>query len=356
MGRARAAYYRRVFAAYLGRRPSHLTFWHETPELHAAGIRAAHEQRLGSYYMSFRRKALYAGPFDAQGIPVLDYRGTIGRQYNPIAIAQYALGNYNLHDCQKKWTASVRCVGTSTQGRDELGAVHAPEQRELGRRRFLQAAGWLLDNLERNAQGRRVWNHHFDWEYRTPLKAPWYSALAQGQGLSVLVRAHRATGDEAYMAAARMVFDTFLHSTEQGGVACRDESGNLWFEEAIVSPPTHILNGFIWAAWGIHDYWLHTQERQALDLFNAATATLRNALGRFDCGYWSLYEQSGTRLPMLASPFYHRLHITQLQVMYALTQDPFFLEHAGRWSKYGRRPLNRARAWLGKAAFKLLYY
>ena len=43
-----------------------------------------------------------------------------------------------------------------------------------------------------------------------------------------------------------------------GGVTYTDREGYKWFEEAIVEPPTHVLNGFIWATWGVYDYFLHT--------------------------------------------------------------------------------------------------
>ena len=46
--------------------------------------------------MKFREKADYAGHHDPNGIPMLDYRGAIGLQYNPIAIAQWGLANYNI--------------------------------------------------------------------------------------------------------------------------------------------------------------------------------------------------------------------------------------------------------------------
>src|SRR3974390_1353082 len=87
----RVHYYRRIFSAYLGPGKSQLTFWHEAPE---ANSRASYD-RLGEYYMRFAEKADYPGRYDADGIPMLDYRGQIGLQYNPIAIAQYGLGNYN---------------------------------------------------------------------------------------------------------------------------------------------------------------------------------------------------------------------------------------------------------------------
>jgi heparosan-N-sulfate-glucuronate 5-epimerase len=86
---ARWPYYRRILRAYLVPGRSQLTFWHETPEMNE---RASYDC-IGEYYMLFREKADYTGHFDASGIPMLDYRGAIGLQYNPIAIAQWGLAN-----------------------------------------------------------------------------------------------------------------------------------------------------------------------------------------------------------------------------------------------------------------------
>ena len=135
-----------------------------------------------------------------------------------------------------------------------------------------------------------------------------------------------------------------------------DERGNLWFEEYIVSPPTHILNGFIWAAWGVYDYFLATESNTARDLFAQAVRTLRANLNRYDLGFWSLYEQSGTLLPMVASPFYHRLHVVQLRVMHRLTGDETFARRADKWEAYARSRAKRTRALCYKSAFKLGYY
>lgn len=319
------AYYRRIFSAYILGGKSHLTFWHEIPTQNPN----ATPTELGEYYMLFAAKADYKGHYDACGIPQLDYHGQIGRQYNPIAIAQYGLGNFNL------WRRT------------------ADAERK---KKFFTIADWLVSNLEQNSHGIFVWNHHFDWEYRDPLKAPWYSALAQGQGISVLVRAHRESGDAHYFEAAQSAFVSFQRPVEQGGVAFTDESRDLWFEEYIVSPPTHILNGFIWALWGIYDYALVTRDPAAEELFARGVRTLLHNLERYDLGFWSLYEQSGTRLPMVASPFYHRLHIVQLRVMHRLTGEEEFARIADRWETYSRNSWNRARALVYKSAFKLCYY
>jgi hypothetical protein len=323
-------YYRRIFSAYLLGGKSHLTFWHETP---AENPRASLTE-LGEYFMPFTTKANYQGAYDQSGIPQLDYHGSIGLQYNPIAIAQYGLGNYNL------WRSS-----------------NDPDRR----RKFFLVADWLVANLEQNRQGLAVWNHHFDWEYRDTLKAPWYSGLAQGQGISLLVRAHkestqRESNAAGYLDAAQRAFASFQHSIADGGVAFTDASGDLWFEEYIVSPPTHILNGFIWALWGVHDYFLATKDASAQDLFVRGVRTLLHNLNRYDLGFWSLYEQSGTRLPMVASAFYHKLHIVQLRVMHRLTGEKAFLAVADRWEGYTQSRVKRARALFYKSAFKLSYY
>src|ERR1700730_10384506 len=190
----RLNYYRRIVSAYLLGGKSHLTFWHETPEENLN----ANPGELGEYYMLFAEKADYDGAFDSAGIPQLDYRGKIGRQYNPIAIAQYGLGNYNF----------FRRTGDGA-----------------GRKKFLLVAEWLRTHLEKNPQGLPVWNHYFDWEYRDTLRAPWYSALAQGQGISMLVRAHKESGDIRYIEAAKLALASFFKPVTDGGVIFTDEHG-----------------------------------------------------------------------------------------------------------------------------------
>ncbi len=127
---------------------------------------------------------------------MLDYHGHIGLQYNPIAIAQYGLGNYNLLRSGDRATRSPQKFLAASR----TGAQHLAEE-------------------SRTASGSGT--HHFDWEYRDTLKAPWYSGLAQGQGISLLVRAHHATRDPKYDVAARRSFESFTRSVDEGGVLFR---------------------------------------------------------------------------------------------------------------------------------------
>ena len=318
-------YYCRLLAPYLTRQKSQLSFWHGTPEVNPN----LKTDEIGEYYMSFVYKADYAGYFDDAGIPMLDYHGKVGKQYNPIAIAQYALGCFNVYK-------------------------RTNEKKYLDM--FVKQVDWLVDNLVPNEKGINVWNHNFDWEYRDLLRAPWYSALAQGAGLSALVRAYVLLKDEKYLEAAKKAFESFKYELVDGGVTYTDSDGYIWFEETIVYPPTHILNGFMWALWGIYDYYLLTKDNSAKELFDKAVVTLNDNLKKFDLGFWSLYEQSGTRLQMIASHFYHSLHVVQLMVTYKLTQNEVFLKFHKKWDACQKNKLYRFISLLWKALFKLLHY
>jgi heparosan-N-sulfate-glucuronate 5-epimerase len=321
----RVAYLRRVAAAYLGKAPSQLTFWHEPPEINER----AFSEPCGEYYHCFFTKADYDAHRDTAGIPMLDYRGHVGRQYNPIAIAQWGLGNFN-----------------------RFRRTNAPDRRA----RFLAASNWLVANLSPNTHGVPVWKHHFDWEYRDTLKSGWYSALSQGQGVSLLCRAYGETGELRYLDAAREAFRSMTVHVREGGVTIPEGVDGCWLEESIVDPPTHILNGFLWAAWGVHDFAVTTGDDEAEDLLEACRHTARRQVPSYDCGYWSLYEHSGTRLKMLASPFYHRLHISQLRITARLLRISELNGWAARWQSYAESGLCARRAFVAKAIFKLAYY
>jgi hypothetical protein len=315
-----------LIPAYVLRKNSQLSFWHEQPQVND---NAFNGEAVGEYYMTFFDKANYPGPFDGEGIPLLDYHGVIGRQYNPIAIAQYGLGHYNLY---------------------------RRNSNTLNFDKFKKSADWLVDNLEPNSFGLYVWNHKFDWEYFRTLKAPWYSALAQGQGISVLVRAFVETGNDKYLGAARKAFVSLSKGIDEGGVMFVDKDGDIWLEEYLVEPASHVLNGFIWALWGINDYYRLMKEQQAQDLYQKCLETIRKNLHRYDNGFWSLYDLSQNRIRTIASYFYHNLHIIQLQVLGRLSGDSIFEEYSLKWEDYRAGRLNRYRALCTKSVFKLFYY
>ena len=321
----RIIYWKRIFSTYFLKNKSNLSFWHGVPEVN----NKCDYNKIGQYYMLFRYKADYNGDFDDSGIPMLNYHGDIGLQYNPIAISQWGLGNYNLW---KDKNIEVRYDN------------------------FIKVAKWLVKNLEKNSDGVYVWLHKFDWVYKQTLKGPWYSGLAQGQGLSVLIRAFKETGDKDYLDAIEKVYSSILLNIKDGGVTTIDNNNNLWIEEYIVDEPTHILNGFIWALWGVYDYWLLTGDNNVKNIFNKYIKTIRNNIDKYDIGYWSLYELSGLKLKMRASSFYHRLHIVQLKILFKMTNIEIFNRTSIKWNSYINNRINIYRATFMKIIFKIIYY
>jgi heparosan-N-sulfate-glucuronate 5-epimerase len=320
----RLLYLARIARVYARPATGPLSFWHERPEINEAAFVDGRE-----YFMRFQGKAAYAGPFDGAGVPLLDYRGDIGRQHNPIAIAQYGLARFN------RWCKTA-------DGGDRAA--------------WLAVAQWLTRELKPNAHGVPVWFHHFDWPYRQLLKAPWYSGLAQGNGLSMLVRVARATGDLTFAESAHRVFQSFQRSVSEGGVLVEDDRGHVWIEEYLVDPPSHILNGFIWALWGVYDYAIWSGSLEAENLWKACLRTLEARLDDFDTGWWSLYESPTGATRMLASRYYHTLHITQLRVLHRLSGVEAFAARADRFEAHLHNRRYQLRALAGKALFKLRHY
>jgi heparosan-N-sulfate-glucuronate 5-epimerase len=301
-----------------------LSFWYEQPEMNGRAFGGGPD-----YFMRFAGKAEYEGPFDGDGIPLLDYRGSIGLQYNPIATAQYGLARFNV------WAA-----------------VPTPANRAP----WVAAVEWLVDEMRPNRHGVRVWMHEFDWPYKQTLEAPWYSGLAQGNGLSLLVRAARETDDDKYANAAHEAFEPMRLPVTEGGVLVTEPPDQAWIEEYIVDRPGHILNGFMWALWGVYDYAVWSGRSEAWRLWDRGVATLERRLSEFDTGWWSRYEVVDQGREVLASRYYHTLHITQLRVMHRLTGIERFASYADRFQAYLDRPANRVHALVRKAFFKLRHY
>lgn len=321
-------YIKRIIDAYIFKKTSQLSFWHGTPKLNEKAFTKT--EKIPQYYMCFYSKANYSEITDDNGVPMLNYHGSIGLQYNPIAIAQYGLGNINLF------------LDTNEQ-RYYLNAEKVAE--------------WFLNNLRNNKKGVAVWMHDFDFDYARLLKAPWYSGLAQGQILSFFIRMYLLSNNEKYRSAAIAAFKPLNMMIEEGGCLSVDENKHLWIEEYITEPSMHILNGFIWALWGVYDYAVLFENTEARELYSKLLTSLERRLNSFDCGFWSLYDLSGHRfLKNLASPFYHKLHLVQLSVMHRLTGNIFFKDLCDKWAAYESSYWKRKLAFFLKGMFKIFCF
>ncbi len=283
-------------------------------------------EKLGRYYYSYFPSYLqpefHPPEVDENGIPVNDYskklliRGVTGRHYNPLTISHWVLGAFDDY------------LRTGNQNDYNL---------------FLRRADWLVENLHITANGAGYWYYHVNWGPPYNVKAPFASAMAQGFGLSGLVRAYQYTNRQVYLETAQKALKSFEVSIEDGGVMSKDEQGNVFYEEIPSLPSHHILNGHIFALFGLHDYYRVTKSEQAKALFEAGTEAVRKRLPDYDAGFWSCYSLDPN--PNLrnhwniASPIYQKVHIDQLRFLESITGDQSFGQWADRWEKQMQPPL-----------------
>ncbi len=137
-----------------------------------------------------------------------------------------------------------------------------------------------------------------------------YSAMVQGEAISLLIRAWLSTNEVVFRSAAEKALCLLIKPVENGGV-CYILSGNIFLEEAPTSPRNTILNGWIFAMIGLYDYYLAFNDLKVKDLLMKTLLTLKSHLSDYDAGYWSYYDIRRH----ISSPFYHNLHIAQLKAL-----------------------------------------
>lgn len=198
-----------------------------------------------------------------------------------------------------------------------------------------KTADWAIDNQDTNGG----WN---SFEYENP-----YSSMAQGEGISLLLRAYKEFDNEKYLLAAKSALNFMKKSVSDGGVTIY-ENEDLILKEYPTLPV--VLNGWIFSIFGIYDYCLVEKEDIETKCFLQKTIkTLEKYLPAFDIGYWSKYDND----KKIASPFYHKLHTQLLMALYDLTDIEIFKEYSEKWEKCEKNKFNKIRAFIKKAYQKI---
>ena len=163
----------------------------------------------------------------------------------------------------------------------------------------------------------------YDYDYATEkLEAPWYSAYSQGFALSLFVRLYRVTGIHRWADRARETAMSFrrLGTVTQPWVAYV-RANRLWLEEYPSANPTHVLNGFNFALFGLYDYERLTRDPVALDLLRGALRTVRSYGTSYRVpGGVSLYDL----VHRTQFVHYHEIHIWQLRDLGAISGDAWY--------------------------------
>lgn len=246
---------------------------------------------------------------NADGELIVNWPGYDERVYHPVAYASYALDAIHAFDL----------TGDEEYLRRALGTAHA-----------LYAGATSLDE--------DLWfEYPFDYAPREDpartLPAPWWSAMAQGQAMSLFVRLYERTGDEQWKAAAERTFGTFtaLRKAEGPWIVDIDDAGLLWLEEyAGSNEPLHVINGHIYAMFGLVDYYVMTEDEVALRLFRGGAETLVRSFDdwRVPDGLSYYCEAEFCTDGAWQPGSYHRGVADQLSTLAAITGDVQFSDMA----------------------------
>jgi hypothetical protein len=240
--------------------------------------------------------------YDDSHVPLHMYKGKLN--YHPVVLAQRGLENITAY------------VNTSND-------------------QFLDASKNIAEKLQHIALSVDS-ALFFPYSFNFPLHgsrdemmvSPWYSAMAQGQILSFFVRLYELTQNNIYLERSRKIFDSFRTTNVQQRkipwVTCVDMNGYLWLEEYPILPPAHTLNGMIFALFGIYDYYRIVKSPASEKLLRGTIRTIKDHISQFRVK--NGISHYCIKHPKVKSLGCHKIHIWQLEAIYRITGDVFFLD------------------------------
>ena len=289
------------------------------------------DRQLGYYYFKFKESPkklnrLIIG-LDANGIPVnasyIDVE-TPRQHHYPISIGQYGLAIFH----------------TFLDTGNEEKKVH-----------FLKIAEWFMDNSRMNDELGRYWLTEIPKpEYR--ITQGWKSAFTQSRAISILLRAWQLTSDERYLQFAVTSLLPFTKDIREGGVTANLYEKHPFYEEYAAAEPTMVLDGHIFALFGLHECMRAVtpdidpkSHHLARNLFSAGIESLLYFLPEYDLGYWLRFNLCRMPHYSVIDPCtvgYLRLVAAQLHVLAKLTNNNRLTEWYHKVKQYDR-PANILR-------------
>lgn len=249
-----------------------------------------------------------------EGVPVVKYDG-LGYRDNPVTTAQYGLWAYGMYLY------------------DETQTKHLDVAKHVG--------DWLISKQKTDG----TWRYDFPLAFNgVTLKTNWASAMAQGQVMSLLERLYRTTNDVRYKNAAIRALRPMKRSVKNGGLMqCFFGNCKLpWLEEYPTTPPSYVLNGFMYTLIGLYDLDSIAPNSGARQLYEAGRRTVHAALPRYDVKGISAYDLTQVTVkdqkPYIAHQVYQTVHVNLLRALDTIEPDARFRFYANRWER------NKARA------------
>jgi len=240
--------------------------------------------------------------------------------------------------CSKhRKTKDLTLIGITVRGHGWIDNVTVNSAAHMDH--FINAANWFVNHQDTRGGWPIMVTRKLIPDVME-LPPGWYSAMAQGHAMSMLVRAYLKTKNPVYLQSAIDALQVFEISSAQGGVKARFANEYDWYEEYPTTPSSFVLNGFIYSLFGLYDL-KQVAKGTALatvtDLFDEGMKSLKAMLLMFDSGIGTFYDLRHISVglaPNRARWDYHTTHISQLLQLSKIDDDPLFTRTAKRWEEY----------------------
>jgi hypothetical protein len=190
----------------------------------------------------------------------------------------------------------------------------------------------LLSSMLRVASwraGAKTWEYWFPFGGGYP---PWASGMAQATGMQALARGAVFFAEPRFMIAASKALPLFRKRPVAG---VRVPSGRGYhYVLYSFAPGLRVLNAFLQAVTGLHDYARLNDDRRARKLFRAGDRAARREVPRYDTGRWSYYALPNKNLSSLD---YHVLVTGFLENLCERTDARVYCRTARRFARYTKR-------------------
>ncbi len=260
---------------------------------------------IRGYFNDFIHKTEWKGELK-DGIPIMDFGNK--RTYFMINVLQKALGHWDRYLLYKS---------------------------EKDKKEFIKLCEFSL-NVQDEKGGFKIWDDIGVSEF---FISP-YSSICQGHAISCFLRAYIMTGREKFLNAGRKALDVLFLDIKKGGVLRRLNGSIIILEEYPEEKLNGVLNGWIYAIYGIYEYWIFEKVREVYNFLLENLNSLKRLLPLYDSGFWSFYNLKKEIAPL----FYHELHIELLNTFYKIFEEDIFLNFSKKFMSYKKRKLNFIRA------------
>ena len=242
----------------------------------------------------------------------VNYGSKIGLRYNSTTTAQYALSNYNEY---------------LNTGNDQF------------KKEFFSQVCYLSQQYTDVNLIASGYCYEFPYEpYK--LEPGWYSALSQGQVLSVFARYLSMQSDEMISVLMVKIKNLLMLPIESGGLLRLTPEGYIWLEEYPSTPPSLVLNGFVSAVHGLHDFLaLFPDDKPTKNLYDNCLRSVKESFTFYDVGFWLKYSRY--KMMELAPVNYLPYQKRQMEYLYKVTKDQAFKNYAHKIDSYYNNRLVR---------------